>query len=238
MNDPNLPLGPDAPDSIAGDADLGEVFAALLRRPAAVTERFRAGGDVGIRLRLAGIALLGLTVYGLIVGSYSGGDQWWAAPLKTAAIGLLACAFCAPSLFIFYCLGEGPARIGAVLRSMLAMAAVCSILLLGFAPVLWIFSQSTESVAFAGLIHLGLLSVCLGFAVGQLGRALTVLGMKHGGYLVLWGAIFFLTVFQLTTALRPTLGTSPSLFTAEKKFFLEHWGETIVGNPGASTARD
>ena len=36
-----------------------------------------------------------------------------------------------------------------------------------------------------------------------------------------------LVTLQMTTSLRPILGRSPVLLTQEKKFFLQHWGDTM-----------
>jgi hypothetical protein len=39
--------------------------------------------------------------------------------------------------------------------------------------------------------------------------------------------IFLLVGLQMTTSLRPILGRSDTLLTQEKKFFLQHWAETV-----------
>ncbi|MEZ5305226.1 MAG: hypothetical protein R3F11_31975 [Verrucomicrobiales bacterium] len=41
--------------------------------------------------------------------------------------------------------------------------------------------------------------------------------------------LFALVTIQMTTTLRPILGKSDRFLTTEKKFFLVHWGEQIVG---------
>ena len=50
---------------------------------------------------------------------------------------------------------------------------------------------------------------------------------KSAGALTTWVVIFLLVCLQMTTALRPILGTSTTFFPAEKKFFLGHWGECL-----------
>jgi hypothetical protein len=39
--------------------------------------------------------------------------------------------------------------------------------------------------------------------------------------------IFLLVMVQMTTALRPLIGTADTLLPTEKRFFLGHWGECI-----------
>jgi hypothetical protein len=39
---------------------------------------------------------------------------------------------------------------------------------------------------------------------------------------------------QMTTALRPILGTSKTFLPTEKKFFIAHWGDCLKGRDEAS----
>jgi hypothetical protein len=110
-----------------------------------------------------------------------------------------------------------------------------TVLLIGFAPVAWVFSQSTDSLAAMGALHLvfwiiatyfGLRFMCAGF--GFLAG--------NGGGLRVWIAIFLLVMVQMTTALRPIIGTSDSLLQKEKKFFVKHWIEQLE-TPAAALQR-
>ena len=56
---------------------------------------------------------------------------------------------------------------------------------------------------------------------------------SHAG-LNVWIVIFLLVALQMTTALRPILGTSKTFLPMEKKFFLAHWGDCLKGQDGAS----
>ena len=46
----------------------------------------------------------------------------------------------------------------------------------------------------------------------------------------IWIGIFLLVTLQMSTSLRPLIGRSDSLFTSEKLFFLEHWGDSFTAN--------
>src|SRR6185436_1918444 len=72
----------------------------LLRRPDALLVAAERDGLVATLVRLSLLALAGLLAYGLVVGSFSGGVQWWAAPLKIALGTVLCGAICFPSLYI------------------------------------------------------------------------------------------------------------------------------------------
>jgi hypothetical protein len=62
-----------------------------------------------------------------VVGSFSGGVQWWAAPLKIAAGLSLSAILCLPSLYVFSCLTGQEIRIrdlSSVVAGMLASGAL------------------------------------------------------------------------------------------------------------------
>ena len=42
-----------------------------------------------------------------------------------------------------------------------------------------------------------------------------------------WVVIFVLVVLQMTTALRPIVGTADTLLPEEKKFFVSHWVDCL-----------
>src|SRR5262249_35571300 len=95
---------------------------------------------------------------------------------------------------------------------------------IGFAPVAWVFSESTKSITMMGGLHLLFWLVATIFGLRFLHAAFCHLQAKGGGFQV-WVIIFLLVALQMTTALRPILGTSKDFLPAakEKKFFLQHW---------------
>jgi hypothetical protein len=98
-----------------------------------------------------------------------------------------------------------------------------SILLIGFAPVAWLFSQSTASVAWMGALHLLFWFVSTMFGLRFLEKGFSYSKARSGSGLWMWILVFVLVVLQMTTALRPMVGASKSFFPAEKVFFLEYW---------------
>jgi hypothetical protein len=110
-------------------------------------------------------------------------------------------------------------------------AAVClaALLLIGFAPVSWIFSQSTDSVALMGALHLLFWFIGVGFGLRLLAAAGAYLGQGGSRHLKIWNVVFVLVSLQMTTALRPIVGTSDTFLPREKKFFVAHWFDTLNG---------
>jgi len=201
----------------------------LLRHPGQVLYELREGRAASATLMLLGVAVVCLLAYGFTMGMFSFGRQLWAAPVKLA-VGLLGSALiCAPSLVIFTCLSGSKTSIADVLRMLAGLLAMASLLLLGFGPVSWIFSQSTESVGFMGFLHIAFWGIGVYYGLRFLFGATRFSDGTQVGHLRVWSIIFVLVCLQMTTTLRPLIGESDRLLQTEKKFFLTHWGETMCG---------
>ncbi len=218
---------PRIPHSLAplpSNPSIRDLFEALLRRPAELASHPICGERSTI-LTFAAIAVVSIAVFGLILGTFAYGNQLWAAPLKLAGGLIFAGLICFPSLYIFSSLAGSTvstAKLGGFLGGMLALAGL---LLLGFAPALWIFAQGTTSFGFMGFLALASWLVALVFAFRFLGTALRQTGASQNGPLLVWFTIFLLVTLQLSTSLRPILGHSEKFLSTEKKFFLHHWSE-------------
>lgn len=172
------------------------------------------------------ISILCLSVFGLVVGAFSGGQQYWAAPMKII-LGLgFGALICLPSLYIFCCLSGIDVSFQTVMGILISSIALLALLLVGFAPVVWLFSTSSSSTAFFGFLCIALWLICLSFGFKLINRSARFLGVKSTSHLKAWMVIFTLVTLQLPTTLRPIIGTSEKLFNFEdKKFFLTHWLE-------------
>src|SRR5882672_4339420 len=227
---PGLPNGPralgdDPQDRISITGPLSAIEA-ILRHPRRIIYQLRQPGAGSIVFALLFIAVTCSVVYGVVVGTFSLGAQLWAAPVKIAA-GLVTSAFiCLPSLYIFSCLSGSQARLAEVCGMIAGLLALMTVLLIGFAPVAWVFSQSTESLAAMGALHLAFWFIATYFGVRFLSTGFAHLSGKPGGLRV-WVVIFLLVMAQMTTTLRPLVGTSDAFLQKEKKFFVKHWIEQI-----------
>lgn len=202
-----------------------DLFEALLRRPAdlAAHQRIDTPATLG---RLALMAFIAILVFGFVLGTFAYHEQLWAAPLKLGGGLLFAGLICFPSFYIFSCLAGSNASAGRLAALLGATLALAGLLLLGFAPAVWIFTQGTRSFGFMGTLTILSWLVALGFAFRFASTALRVQGARQSGPIAIWCIIFLLVTLQLTTSLRPILGRSDRFLTDEKKFFIQHWTET------------
>jgi hypothetical protein len=204
----------------------------LLKFPGRITHELHHARAKIIAGWLLVFGIIGVAIYGIVVGAQSGGAQIWIAPAKLGLGTLLAVLICLPSLYIFTCLGGIDAPPRSVCGALFAAVCLSSLLLIGFAPVAWIFSQSTDSVAFMGALHLLFWIIGIRFGLRLIDAMGRFLGARSKGHLRIWSIIFILVCFQMTTALRPIIAPSKTFLPTEKKFFLANWFDTINGpNP-------
>src|SRR4051812_43549900 len=84
---------------------------AVLRQPRRVMYQLRQKGVAQLSLGMLATAVICILIYGVVVGSFSKGDQLWAAPVKLAIGMLISAIICLPSLYIFTCLSGSRARL-------------------------------------------------------------------------------------------------------------------------------
>ena len=217
---------------MAGVPGLGAAMEALLKHPGSAIFEFTEGTRSGVLSRsLLIIILAGLALFGVAAVDFTHGIQWWAAPLKLMGGLFLSALLCLPSLYIFSCLSGLEIRFKTSLGLLLAALALSGLLLAGFTPVVWVFSQSSDSLPFMGAIMIVIWCISLFFGLKFLSTAARALGMKHRLHLRLWMGIFILVTFQMSCALRPLLGHVSTFLPVEKKFFLQHWGEQLNADP-------
>jgi len=219
--------------------NLRALFEALLRSPRALVRRLADPGH-GALIPFLLLAIVSLIVFGAVLGSFAMGTQMWAAPLKITAGLLIAGVICYPSLYIFSCLAGSQAGASQLAASFAGMLALAGLLLLGFAPAVWIFTQATNSLGFMGLLALGAWLIALTFGFRFLKDAVGATGAVSKGPFSVWSIIFLLVTLQMTTSLRPIIGRESWLLTDEKKFFIQHWiesaGEELPDHRAAATS--
>jgi hypothetical protein len=201
---------------------------ALLKSPESVVNQIKSGQFKKTLFILLGVFLLCHAIYGLIVGSFSGDVQWFAAPIKIVGGAALSALLCYPSLYIFGCLSGAKITPVQVLSLLAGGLTLTSILLLGFAPVAFIFTFSIKTVAFMGVVHTLIWAISLYFGLRYIVMGLTRMeSRKDNNLITTWCVILILTMLQMTTTLRPIIGESDTLLTHEKRFFVEHWLNVI-----------
>ena len=208
----------------------------LLKHPARVSHAVTAGSSTWTRWILLGIVTLCMLVYGLIMGSFSGGQQWWVVPVKVVLGTILSAAICLPSLYIFASLSGSQRSFGEIVGLLLQSLALSGVLLVGFAPVAWIFSQSTNTAEFMGILHLLFWIAGLFFGLLLLRKAFGHLNRNRTAVLKFWNVVFVLVVLQMCTTLRPLVGKFEGYELKDKQFFVAHflkldsWNRSMDGH--------
>ena len=199
----------------------------LLKKPLSVIHEVNHGSRSPIPALLL-ITLVCLAIFGIVLGIFSAGNQLWASPVKIMGGVLFSAMICLPSLYIFGALGGMDAKVHQIAELMLTFLAITSLLLVGFAPVIWLFSTSSNSLVFFGFLCLTIWIVCLVFGLRVISRASRSMGGTKGGHLKIWAIIFMLVTVQMTTTLRPLIGESDKFINLEeKRFFLRYWFEVM-----------
>ena len=150
---PHEPLGT-RPEELEPIRNPVAAIEAILRQPRRVMYQVRQSDSGRLILRMVFVAVVCSLVYGVVVGTFSNGAQLWAAPAKIAGGLLVTALICLPSLYIFTCLSGSQARLAEICGLVAGLLLLMTVLLIGFAPVAWLFSQSTASVTWMGALHL------------------------------------------------------------------------------------
>lgn len=215
------------PEGLRGEAEPIEgkgpfaVVEALLKSPASVLHEIRHGR--GALFKLSAIVTVTMALTGLVMAAFGGGLQFLLVPLKLS-LGIFFCAaICFPSLHVFSCLAGAQQSARETWGALMMAVALMGVLLVGFAPVAWVFSQATSSPVFMGALHLMFLLISSAFAIGLLRRALTAMNQAPVRGIGTWGFLFVLVMLQLTTTLRPLVGPFDGTLFHDRLFFLAYW---------------
>ncbi|OGV67084.1 MAG: hypothetical protein A2498_01730 [Lentisphaerae bacterium RIFOXYC12_FULL_60_16] len=231
---PEARLPPDLPqdaETMLKDGGLLAVADALLKCPHTLLQAvLRGNRRVGIYLLLL---MLGCSAaYGLTMGSFSGGMQLWAVPVKSMGMVLFSALLCLPSLYILAAWGGSDRTLSQMTGILLQSLGLAGLLLVGFAPIAWIFSQSTASIGFMGMLHLIFwgVSLVVGFRLifqsfddQPTGRPV--------GILKFWCVVFVAVLLQMSTVLRPVIGPAEHVMEYGKKSFITHLFENLDQTP-------
>jgi len=226
---PQPQMPPPLETPLPDNPDFRALVEALLRRPAALVMHL-AHGSHGAALKFGALALGSFLVFGLVLGCFAKNEQLWAAPIKLAAGLLISGAICFPSLYIFTTLAGSRVSLGQLAATFAGALSLAGLLLLGFAPAVWIFAESTDSFGFMGALAVGAWLISFTFALRFLRTMALLSGATQAGPLRIWSFVFLLVTLQMTTSLRPILGRSDDFLTSEKKFFVQHWSQYFGEN--------
>jgi hypothetical protein len=142
----------------------------------------------------------------VVLGRFAKHEQLWAAPVKVTLGLLFSAAICFPNLYIFATLAGARVAAGQLAACLAGALALAGPLLLGIAPALWIFAESTDSLGFMGFLAIVSWGVALFFALRFIRTVVTAAGGLKSGPVFIWSLVFLFVTLQMTTTLRPILG--------------------------------
>ena len=205
------------------------IVSALLRNPRRISETIAEKREL---LKSAGLLLAtGLAchaVFGMAIGLFGGWTVALMDAVKMPLVALCSLLLCFPSLYVFTCVAGSPLTIPQAFALGCSCLAMVGLILVGLAPVAWLFSVSTASLSFVTMLTFLIWLVAIGFA----GRYVAKLGShplfaRQTG-INMWFLILIVVTLQMTTCMRPMLAASEKgWWTGEKQFFLSHFGDTF-----------
>ncbi len=140
---------------------------------------------------------------------------------------MISALICLPSLYIFTCLSGSQARLVEVCGLLAGLLMLMTILLIGFAPVAWIFSQSTESLAWMGTLHLVFWFIATIFGLRFLEAGFSQSNARsHAGFHT-WVVIFLLVAAANDRGAAAHLGMADTFLPTQKQFFVAHWADCL-----------
>ena len=201
----------------------------LLRAPGEVMD-FADGRAHYWRLAvfLALVSAVGCALFGFAIGSFV--DLKVAALDAAKMVGIAAFSFvlCFPTLYVFATISGSKLSAARLAVIGLVCTATLGSLLAALSPILWLFSVSTENVAFIVVLSCFLAALSLAFVVCPITAAAEKKIVANKAGLHLWLVVFAVVALQTVTLVRPMLAPIGTPRTPEGKcFFLMHFGDSV-----------
>lgn len=194
----------------------------LIKRPGEISFAILESKSTPARFHMIFIFTLCALAYGAIMGSFSGGLQWMATPVRLSAGWILSALICLPSLHVLCALSGGRQSIADAAGVLLQSMTLQAIIMLAFSPVVWLFSQSTNGTFFMGALHLSAWSIGAKFALSIVNNAFHAYNGQNK-FLFIWSMVYVLVALQMSTTLRPFIGEFDGWELQERVFFIKHW---------------
>ena len=227
---PSTSLPPPVPQG-AAPVYVENKIAALLKAPAQIGTTLAAEeGLVGGGFYFLACALILHAVFGFAVGLFGGWSVGGMAAVKAPLIAVCSLVLCLPSLYVFSSVGGAPLSIRQTFMLGTSCLAMVGLLLIGLAPVAWLFAVSTESLPFVVMLVFVLWVISLSFTVRYIGKLKVVPLLQRTGGIGAWFVVLALVSLQMTTCMRPLLvkpDPTRGWWTGEKTFFLAHFESTF-----------
>jgi hypothetical protein len=222
---PSMPPMPPEPGN--REPDVEGVVAALLKAPSKLADTIakQEKGLLRSALSLLVVAVICHAVFGVAIGLFAGWPVAAMDAVKVPLIAICSLLICFPSLYVFACVAGSPLTIPQAFALGCSCLAMVGLLLVGLAPVAWLFAVSTQSVPFVVILALAIWLVAIMFAARYVSKLQANALFQRQGGIKMWFLILIVVTLQMTTSMRPMLGeTKEGWWTAEKQSFLAHFG--------------
>lgn len=206
------------------------IIESLLKEPERVANRIAADAhplQTGFKLLAAAVACHAL--FGLAMGFFGGWQVAWMDAIKAPLIALCSLLLCYPSLYVFSSVGGAPLTLAQAFKLGASCLAMLGILLIGLAPIVWLFAVSTANPAFMTILVFCVWVIALVFVVRYMDKLQLHALFQHAGGLKMWLVVLVIVTLQMTTCMRPLLAPpgEAGWWTSQKQFFLQHFGSTF-----------
>lgn len=132
----------------------------VLRDTAWFFEDIRKGLDLKNKIpALCGAVIAFFCVYGFILGAFHSVAQAFSSAIKLPLLFLATHLICFPALYVFNMLFGSRIRIDQYFTMLLGSAATMSVLMLGFAPIAFLYLITTDHYHFYKLLNVALFSI-------------------------------------------------------------------------------
>ena len=175
------------------------------------------------------VTVVGCALFGFAVGSFVDLKVAALDAAKMVGIAVFSFVLCFPTLYVFATISGSKLSASRLAVLGLVCTATLGSLLAALSPILWLFSVSTENVAFIVVLSCFLAALSLAFVARPVAAAAEKGVVVNKAGLHLWLVVFAVVALQTVTLVRPMLAPIGTPRTPEGKcFFLMHFGESIA----------
>ena len=178
---------------------------------------------------LALVSLVGAAVFGFAVGSFVDLQVAFADSAKMVGVVAFSFALTYPTMYVFASISGSTLSPARLLGLGLVATGTLGCILAALAPVLWLFSVSTETVGFIVVFAALLAGIGAFFAISALARARQSGVVASTAGLSTWFVVFVVVALQTVTLVRPMLAPlGSSRDPSGKCFFLGHFARVVT----------
>ena len=185
---------------------------------------------------LALVTVSGCALFGFAVGSFVDLSVAALDAAKMVGIAVFSFVLCCPTLYVFANISGSRLSAARLAFLGLVFTATLGSLLAALSPILWLFSVSTENVAFIVVLSCVLAALSFAFVVRPVAAAAQKGIVAKTAGLHLWLVVFAIVALQAVTLVRPMLAPIGTAREPDGKcFFLVHFGKSV--SLGVASAR-